>query len=109
LKYRNGLAGFREREQGLLETPRSSVDHSRIVVHSKVAKVSAVGVRMRSHAGVAATMFVALAERGIDIQAISTSEIEISVLTDGGETELAMRVLHTVYGLDAKDGGDLAA
>jgi aspartate kinase len=58
---------------------------------------------MRSHAGIAATMFKALADRGINVQAISTSEIKISVLIDEDETELAVRVLHTAYGLDADD------
>ena len=57
---------------------------------------------MKSHAGVAATMFSALADRKINIQAISTSEIKVSVLIDGDETELAVRVLHTAYGLDAE-------
>ena len=66
----------------------------------KVAKVSVVGVGMRSHAGVAATMFKALADRGINIQAISTSEIKVSVLIDADEVELAVRLLHTAYGLD---------
>jgi aspartate kinase len=66
----------------------------------KVAKVSVVGVGMRSHAGVAATMFKSLADRGINIQAISTSEIKVSVLIDADEVELAVRLLHTAYGLD---------
>jgi aspartate kinase len=57
---------------------------------------------MKSHAGVAATMFSALADRKINIQAISTSEIKVSVLIDEDETELAVRVLHTAYGLDAE-------
>ncbi|MEO0033385.1 MAG: Aspartokinase, partial [Pseudomonadota bacterium] len=57
---------------------------------------------MRSHAGVASTMFKALADRGINIQAISTSEIKVSVLIDADEVELAVRVLHTAYGLDAE-------
>jgi aspartate kinase len=56
---------------------------------------------MRSHAGVAAKMFKALAERGINIRAITTSEIKISVLIDAAYTELAVRSLHTAYGLDA--------
>ncbi|HUF45123.1 MAG TPA: ACT domain-containing protein, partial [Aestuariivirgaceae bacterium] len=56
---------------------------------------------MRSHAGVAARMFKALADRGINIQAITTSEIKISVLIDAAYTELAVRALHTAYGLDA--------
>jgi aspartate kinase len=58
---------------------------------------------MKSHAGVAATMFQALADRGINIQAITTSEIKVSVMIDEDETELAVRVLHTAYGLDAAD------
>src|ERR1700759_2310315 len=65
-----------------------------------VAKVSVVGVGMRSHAGVAKTMFTALAERGVNIQVISTSEIKISVLIDAAYTELAVRALHAAYGLD---------
>jgi aspartate kinase len=70
---------------------------------TRVAKISVVGVGMRSHAGVASTMFTALAARGINIQAISTSEIKVSVLIDEDETELAVRILHTAYGLDAVD------
>lgn len=66
-----------------------------------VAKISVVGVGMRSHAGVAVTMFKALADRGINIQAITTSEIKVSVLIAEEYTELAVRVLHTAYGLDA--------
>lgn len=67
---------------------------------SNVCKVSVVGIGMRSHAGVATTMFRALGERGINIQAISTSEIKISVLIAEEYTELAVRVLHSAYGLD---------
>lgn len=66
-----------------------------------VVKVSVVGVGMRSHAGTARTMFQSLAEKGINIQVISTSEIKISVLIDAEYTELALRTLHTAYGLDA--------
>ena len=66
-----------------------------------VAKVSVIGIGMRSHAGVAAQMFKALAEKGINIQAISTSEIKISVLIDAAYAELAVRTLHSLYGLDA--------
>ncbi len=66
-----------------------------------VAKVSVIGIGMRSHAGVAALMFKTLAEKGINIQAITTSEIKISVLIDEDYTELAVRVLHDAYGLDA--------
>jgi aspartate kinase len=61
-----------------------------------------VGIGMRTHAGVANTMFKALAERGINIEVISTSEIKISVLIREDSTELAVRALHTAYGLDAK-------
>ena len=66
-----------------------------------IAKVSAIGVGMRSHAGVAAQMFSALAEKGINIEAISTSEIKISVLIDAAYAELAVRTLHSLFGLDA--------
>ena len=65
-----------------------------------IAKVSLVGVGMRSHAGIAAQCFRALAEKGINIRAITTSEIKISILIDGPYAELAVRTLHSVYGLD---------
>jgi len=91
------------RTQALLEDRREQIGFNRIITDSKVAKISVVGVGMRSHAGVAATMFKSLAERGINIQAISTSEIKVSVLIDEDETELAVRVLHTAYGLDSED------
>ena len=67
----------------------------------QIANISAVGVGMKSHAGVPSTMFSALANRKINIQAISTSEIKVSVLIDKDETELAVRMLHTACGLDA--------
>ena len=70
-----------------------------VACNEEVAKVSVVGVGMRSHAGVAKTMFTALAERGVNIQVISTSEIKISVLIDAAYTELAVRALHAAYGL----------
>jgi len=91
------------RTQALLEAKREEIGFNRIITDAKVAKISVVGGGMRSHAGVAATMFKALADRGINIQAISTSEIKVSVLIDEDETELAVRVLHTAYGLDAED------
>jgi aspartate kinase len=91
------------RAQALLEDKREEIGFNRVITDSKVAKISVVGVGMKSHAGVAATMFKALADRGINIQAISTSEIKVSVLIDEDETELAVRVLHTAYGLDAED------
>jgi aspartate kinase len=65
-----------------------------------VAKVSVIGIGMRSHAGVAAGAFKALAERGVNIRAITTSEIKFSVLIDAAYTELAVRTLHSLYGLD---------
>ena len=74
---------------------------SDIVPDSSVAKVSVVGVGMRSHAGVAGRMFATLADRGINIQLISTSEIKISVLIAEDYLELALRSLHAAYGLDA--------
>ena len=67
------------------------------------AKVSVVGVGMRNHAGVAASMFKALADKGINIQLITTSEIKTSVLIDDAYAELAVRALHTYYGLDKPD------
>ena len=76
----------------------TALDHD-----TRVAKISVVGVGMRSHAGVAATMFATLGERGINIQVITTSEIKVSVLIEEDYTELAVRVLHTAYGLDAED------
>ena len=91
------------RTEALLEEHREAIGFNRIITDGKVAKVSVVGVGMRSHAGVASAMFTALADRGINIQAISTSEIKVSVLIDEDETELAVRVLHTAYGLDAAD------
>ncbi len=86
-----------------LEKGKDVIGFSNLMHDTKVAKISVVGVGMRSHAGVAATMFKALAQRGINVQAISTSEIKVSVLIDEDETELAVRVLHTAYGLDAED------
>ncbi len=90
------------RTQALLEERKDTIGYYRMLANSKVAKISVVGVGMRSHAGVAATMFRALADRGINIQAITTSEIKVSVLIDEDETELAVRVLHTAYGLDGE-------
>jgi aspartate kinase len=89
------------RAQTMLEERQEQIGFYRMISDDKVAKLSVVGVGMRSHAGVAATMFKALADRGINVDAISTSEIKISVLIDEDETELAVRVLHTAYGLDS--------
>ncbi len=84
-----------------LETAREKIGYAEISTDSDVAKLSVVGVGMRSHAGVAGTMFKTLADRGINIQVISTSEIKVSVLIAAEYTELAVRALHTAYGLDA--------
>ncbi len=84
-----------------LEGARDTLRYARLISDSNVAKLSVIGVGMRSHAGVAQRMFKALAEKGINIQVISTSEIKVSVLIAEEYTELALRGLHTVYGLDA--------
>jgi aspartate kinase len=83
-----------------LDGRRGEIGFERLDVDRNVAKVSVVGVGMRSHAGVAKTMFTALSAKGINIQVISTSEIKISVLIDASYTELAVRALHTAYALD---------
>ena len=85
----------------VLAKAEATIGFARLLSDDNVAKVSVVGVGMRSHAGVAQTMFKALGERGINIQAITTSEIKVSVLIAEEYTELAVRVLHTAYGLDA--------
>jgi aspartate kinase len=90
------------RTTAALEAMRDALGYREIATDGEVVKVSVIGVGMRSHAGTAHTMFRTLAERGINIQAISTSEIKISVLIDEAYTELALRALHTAYGLDAR-------
>jgi len=92
-----------ERSIAILEEARSAVAFERLAADSGVVKVSVIGVGMRSHAGVAQTMFAALAEKGINIQVISTSEIKISVLVSEDYTELAVRALHAAYGLDERE------
>jgi aspartate kinase len=87
------------RAQALLEDKRGEIGFNRIITDSKIAKISVVGVGMKSHAGVAATMFKALADRGINIQAISTSEIKISCIHHSRYTELAVRALHDGFEL----------
>ncbi len=79
---------------------KDAIGFSEVTHSADVAKVSIVGIGMRSHAGVAAKMFKTLADKGINIQAITTSEIKVSVLIDEAYTELAVRALHTAYGLD---------
>lgn len=85
-----------------LEAARASgaIEYARINGSKGGAKVSVIGVGMRNHAGVAASMFKALADKGINIQLITTSEIKTSVLIDDEYAELAVRALHTYYGLD---------
>jgi aspartate kinase len=90
------------RAKQVLEASRSVLDFRDLISDSNVVKVSVIGVGMRSHAGIAQRMFKALAEKGINIQVISTSEIKISVLVAEEYTELAVRALHTAYGLDSE-------
>ncbi|MBL0947883.1 aspartate kinase [Brevundimonas sp.] len=85
----------------LMRAAQTDIGFQEIRLDEDVAKVSVVGVGMRSHAGVAQTMFRALADKGIKFQAISTSEIKISVLIDAAYAELAVRALHSAYGLEA--------
>jgi len=85
-----------------IESSRDKIKYRDLVYTGDVVKVSVVGVGMRSHTGVAQTMFDTLAEKNINIQVISTSEIKISVLINAEYTELAVRALHTAYGLDAE-------
>jgi len=87
--------------RSVLEINAHRIGYERLVTDDTVVKVSVVGVGMKSHAGVAVTMFRALADRGINVQAITTSEIKVSVLISEEYLELAVRVLHTAYGLDA--------
>ncbi len=84
----------------IVKGAQAEIGFEEVAVNEDVAKVSVIGVGMRSHAGVAKTMFGALAEKGVNIQVISTSEIKISVLIDAAYTELAVRALHAAYGLD---------
>ncbi len=90
-----------ERALKVIEDNCAHLDYAELLGDPNVVKVSVIGVGMRSHAGVAQQMFMALAEKGINIQVISTSEIKISVLLAEEYTELAVRALHTAYGLDA--------
>ena len=87
--------------QQVLTEHRSEIGFDDLTVDRDVAKVSVIGVGMKSHTGVAGTMFHALYQKGINIDVISTSEIKISVLIDAAYTELAVRALHTAFGLDA--------
>ncbi len=88
------------RAEAALRAAHDHIPFAEIATDPNVTKISVVGVGMRSHAGVAATMFKTLADRSINIQVISTSEIKVSVLVAAEYTELAVRALHTAYGLD---------
>jgi aspartate kinase len=96
--------GDLDRTVEVLESVKAEIGFEKMLFDSNVVKVSVVGVGMRSHAGVASTMFQTLAEKGINIHNISTSEIKISVLISADYAELAVRALHTAYGLDRTVG-----
>jgi aspartate kinase len=89
-----------QRAMDVIEKAKNKIGFQRLDGATDVAKVSVIGIGMRSHAGVAARAFKALAERNINIRAITTSEIKFSVLIDAAYTELAVRTLHSLYGLD---------
>ena len=89
------------RVHATLAEAQAQIGYQEVLADPDVTKISVVGVGMRSHAGVANTMFRALADKAINIQVISTSEIKVSVLIAAEYTELAVRALHTAYGLDA--------
>ncbi|MEW6257349.1 MAG: aspartate kinase [Pseudomonadota bacterium] len=90
-----------ERAKAALEQARAAIGYETLEGEGDVVKVSVIGIGMRSHAGVAAKAFQALAAKGINIRAITTSEIKISILIDAAYTELAVRTLHSLYGLDS--------
>src|SRR5208282_2650444 len=91
-----------ERAKGIIEARRGEIGYARLGGTKEVVKISAIGVGMRSHSGVAARAFQALAAKGVNIRAITTSEIKFSMLIDEAYTELAVRTLHSLYGLDAR-------
>lgn len=90
-----------DRAVTLMETRQSEIGYQDLIADDKVAKVSIVGVGMRTNSGVAQTMFKALSEKGINIQVITTSEIKVSVLISEEYLELAVRALHSAFGLDS--------
>ena len=92
-----------DRAVSVLEKGRDSIGFAALKPDPNVVKISVIGIGMRSHAGVAKQMFQTLADKGINIQVISTSEIKVSVLIAADYTELALRSLHTAYGLDAAE------
>lgn len=101
--------GDLERAQAILERTANELGGGEVRSDSRIAKISVVGVGMRSHAGVASQMFEALAEVGINIQMITTSEIKISVIIEEKFLELAVRALHSSFGLDAEPMDESAA
>ena len=90
-----------QRAADMMTAAKAELGFEELRIDADVAKISVIGVGMRSHAGVAQTMFRALADKGVKFQAISTSEIKISVLIEDAYSELAVRALHSAYGLDA--------
>jgi aspartate kinase len=95
-----------EKAEAILESQIAELGALEWRSDSRIAKVSVVGVGMRSHAGVAANMFKALADVGVNIQMISTSEIKISVIIEEKFLELAVRTLHSAFGLDQSEAGE---
>jgi aspartate kinase len=93
-------AGDYDRAKDTIAKARDRIGYVSVDTATDVAKISVIGIGMRSHAGVAASAFKALAARGINIRAITTSEIKFSLLIDAAFTELAVRTLHSLYGLD---------
>jgi aspartate kinase len=93
-----------DRASRVLKEAKGAVGYTAMQGSTDVAKISVIGIGMRSHAGVAADAFRALAQKGINIRAITTSEIKISMLIDAAYTELAVRTLHSLYGLDTVRG-----
>ena len=93
-------AGDYDRAKDTIDKARGRIGYGSVDSATDVAKISVIGIGMRSHAGVAAGAFKALAARGINIRAITTSEIKFSLLIDAAFTELAVRTLHSLYGLD---------
>ena len=90
-----------DRAAQMLGDLQKQIGFESVIADSDVVKVSVIGVGMRSHAGVAQLMFKTLSEKGINVQVSSTSEIKVSVLIAEEYVELALRALHTAYGLDA--------
>lgn len=92
-----------ERARAVLENAKDEIGYEHLLIDPDVAKVSVIGVGMRSHSGLAQKMFQTLADKGVNIQVITTSEIKISILIKEEHTELALRALHSAYGLDAEE------